>query len=96
MFILSGVSRSSQHYLPNLSVRIEDSTAEEILQHVDEGISLGVVLEVGFEHVLHVDRISGDDPMAHPQATVGDGVRRVVSEELSRPVEETVTILEEL
>lgn len=46
---------------PGLVVGVEDAVAQEIPERVAEVLALGIVRELGLEHVLQVSRVCGDD-----------------------------------
>lgn len=77
---------------PEVTVGIEDATAEEVAEDVDEGLALGVVAEVGLEYVLHIVRVGGDDGAAGAEAAHDEGLRRGGREEVGVPVEEAVPV----
>lgn len=82
--------------LPLFAVRVEDAMAEEVHQHAEGALALGVVLEVGLEHVFDVGGVGGDDTSDLPRAPEGHRVGGTVDEDVGDPVEKSVPVFEEL
>ncbi|OMO75821.1 chitin synthase 1 [Corchorus capsularis] len=49
--------------LPELAIRVEDSLAQKVLEKQTEAVAFGVVVEVGLENMLHVQRVGADYAM---------------------------------
>uniref|UniRef100_A0A0E0R3X3 Uncharacterized protein n=1 Tax=Oryza rufipogon TaxID=4529 RepID=A0A0E0R3X3_ORYRU len=80
---------------PLLAVGVEEAVAEEVLEHANGVLPLGIVGEVGAQDVLDVGRVAGDDAGAHPGDPEAHPHLRAADDELRRPVEEAVAVVDE-
>jgi hypothetical protein len=55
------VARSLPLHLPQFPVRVEDPPAQEIVEKETEAFSLGVILKIGSQNMLHVGGICSDN-----------------------------------
>lgn len=63
---------------------------------MDEALAFRVVFEVGFEHVLDVVGVGGDDAVEVDWAGEDGSVGGAVTEDLGGPFEEAVAVFKEL
>lgn len=74
---------------PEVTVDVEDATAEEIAEDQREGFPLRIIIESGFKHVLHVVGIGGDGVTEDMDV---NGARWRLAEEVGEPVGEVFEI----
>lgn len=75
---------------PRVAVDVEDAAAQKIAEDCGEWLAFGVVVKLGFEDVLHVLGVGGDD-VAEDVEVDGSGGR--FSEEMRVPIAEVVEVL---
>lgn len=68
---------------PGVAVDVEDALAEEVAEDGGEGFALWVVVEVGFEDVVDVVGVGGEDV---GEDVDGDGGGGGVGEEVGVPI----------
>lgn len=81
---------------PEVAVGVEDSPAEEFFEEANESVAFGVVVEVGLENVLYVVGVCCDDAVDSAGTEEDGGVGWAVAEDVGSPLQEAVTILQEL
>jgi hypothetical protein len=55
-----------------------------------------IVIKVGLENVLHIFWVSSDHPTISAEGSETHGVSRAPDKDLSRPVEESVTVFDKM
>lgn len=81
--------------LPEVAVGVEDALPQKVSEKANEAVAFRVVVEVGLQHVLHVQRVGGDDAVDLAGPPEYGGVGGAAAEDFSGPLQEPMAVLQE-